>query len=290
LLPAGWGIVTGTALWRLKEWARISIIAFSVLLLLMGGIAGLMSVVVPIPVTPNSNVDPSVMTGIRIAMGGFCLLQFGIGIWWLVFFTRAKVKAQFVRIPLPVAGESMPQSAYPMQNASAEGTAATGSARRPVSITILAWLLLAGCFFIPLSLILHAPAMLFTKLLTGSSAVFLFLAFAAAQLWIGVGLLRLKPAARVAAIVYFAFGFVNSSVFFLAPGAHARAALMLESERSMFPWMRLIQNQPGFQVDMTPFFSIGAVAGLIGITIPLYFLITRKFAFDRAARRGSQAG
>lgn len=68
-----------------------------------------------------------------------------------------------------------------------------------------------------------------------------------------------------------------------APGAHERARLLMESEQAMFPWMLVLQGQPEFQIDATPFFVVGAVAGLIGITIPLYFLITRKFAFEKAA-------
>src|SRR5215472_18074603 len=36
ILPAIWGIVTGVGLLQLKNWGRISIIVFSVLLLLVG--------------------------------------------------------------------------------------------------------------------------------------------------------------------------------------------------------------------------------------------------------------
>lgn len=273
LLPAIWGIVTGIGLWRLKNWARISIIVFSVLLILMGGFSGLMTLVVPIPSNPNNTVDPSMMTGIRISMGAFMLTLAGIGVWWLVFFNRSKVKEQFGQFPfVPITG-SLTQTDQFRPTAG----------KRPLSITILAWLTLTGCLFIPLSLMLRAPAILFTKLLTGEPAILFYLGFAVAQLCIGVGLLRLKPAARMAAIVYFVFGSVNAAVFYLAPGGHARVLALMESERSMFPWMRMLPNQPEFHFDTTPFLVMAVMGGLICTAIPLYFLITRKFAFEKAA-------
>ncbi len=282
LLPAIWGVVTSIGLWRLKNWARISIIVFSVLLILMGGFSGLMTLVVPMPPPPNSTVDPSVMTGIRISMGAFMLALAGIGVWWLVFFNRPKVKEQFGQLPsVPVTGSQLPTNQLPPS--ALASTNDPGAAERPLSITIIAWFLLIGCMFIPFSLILRFPAILFTKLVTGWPAVLFYVSFATAQLCIGVGLLRLKPAARLAAMIYFVFGSVNAAVFYLAPGGHARMLALIESERTIFPWMRMLPNQPEFQFDTTPFMVMGAVSGLVGIAIPLYFLITRKVAYEKAA-------
>jgi hypothetical protein len=282
LLPAVWGVVTGIGLWRLRNWARISIIVFSVLLTLMGGFSGLMMLVVPIPSTPNNPVDPSVMTGIRVGMVAFRFALAGIGVWWLVFFNRLKVKGQFGQLSPALADGSPLQTAYSMQGPPV-GMIGAEEAKRPLSITILGWLVLTGCLFIPLSLILRAPAIFFTKLLIGWPAVLFYFGFAVAQLCIGVGLLRLRPAARTAAIIYFIFGSVNAAVFYLAPGGHARMLTLMESERVMFPWMRMLPSQPEFRFDATPFLVVGAVSGLIVTAIPLYFLITRRFAFEKSA-------
>lgn len=282
LLPAVWGIVTSIGLWRLKNWARISIIVFSVLLTLMGVCSGLMMLVVPMPPTPNTALDPSVMTGIRISMGAFMFALAGMGVWWLVFFNRSKVKEQFGQVPfVPVTGTQLPTNQNSLSTLAS--TNIPGVNKRPLSITIIAWLLLIGCLFLPLCFVLHTPAVLFTKLLIGWPADLFYLSFAVAQLCIGVGLLRLKPAARMAAIIIFAFGSVNAAVFYLAPGGHARMLALMERQQSMFPWMRMFPNQPEFQFDPTPFMYMGAVCGLIGAAIPLYFLITRKVAYEKAA-------
>jgi hypothetical protein len=282
LLPAIWGIVTGIGLWRLKNWARISVIVFSVLLILMGCFSGLMTLVVPIPPPQNNSVDPSMMTGIRISMGAFMLALAGIGVWWLMFFNRSKVKEQFGQLSPALADGSQFQTTNTVQG-TLVGTADSSANKRPLSITILAWFLLAGCLFVPLSLGLHAPAILFTKLLNGWPAALFYLSLAVVQLCIGVGLLRLRPTARTAAIIYYVFLSVNAVVFYLAPGGHGRMLSFMESERSMFPWMHMLPSQPEFHFDSTPFLVMGAVGGLIGTAIPLYFLITRKFAFEKAA-------
>jgi hypothetical protein len=94
-----------------------------------------------------------------------------------------------------------------------------------------------GCLVIPLNVLLGASAVLFTKILTD----FLQYSFswsAVPQLFIGVGILRLKPAARTVGICYLAFGFVNAAIFYVAPGSRARMSALIESQRSMFPWMQ----------------------------------------------------
>ena len=274
LLPAIWGAATAIGLWKLKSWARISMIVFSVLLILMGAFTGLVMIVMPFPSTP-AVPDPSLMSNVRIVMGGFWLTLMGIGIWWLVFFTRPKVVQQFVRrsTPSSLRETQLVNGLAPRQTTSSKGT-------RPLSITIIAWLLLAGCVFIPLAAVFRAPFAVFTSLLSGRTALFIYLCFAVAQLCIGLGLLRLKPAARIGAIAYLVFGFVNTAVFYFAPGRHARLLALLESERSIFPWMLPFQDQAQYQLNFTPPLILGSIVGLVLIAVQLYFLITRKRAFE----------
>lgn len=277
-VPAVWGIVTGIGLLRLRNWARISIIVFSVLLILMVGFSGLVTLVAPFPPPQNNAVDPAMMTGIRMAIGAFMLALSGIGVWWLVFFNRLKVKEQFGELPPVIADGSPLHAAYPVQSSPA-GAADHSAVKRPLSITILAWFLLIGCLFVPLGLVLRTPMILFTKILTGWPAVLVCLGYAGAQAYIGVGLLRLKPAVRTAGIIFYTFGFVNAAVFYFAPGGHARLLALLQTQQSMFPWMRPFMTHPEFQFDPISFLILGTVGGLVGIMLPMYFLITRKFAF-----------
>ena len=281
ILPAVWGIVTSIGLFRLKEWARISMIAFSVLLIVMSSFGGLIGMLMPLPRDPAHPVDPAFLTGMRIFMGAFSLALLSLGIWWLVFLNRHKVKEQFVA-PVPVPAWPPPPAMDPAAIASAIGNIPVVP-QRPLSLTILAWFLLAGCMFIPVNLALHSPAIFLTRVLTGWEATAYFLAFIPLHLYVGIGLLRLQPAARTMGVVYCVLLFVNAAVFYLAPGGRTRVADLLQRSQKSNPLVPAWPSQAFSTMDITPFFLMGAVAGLIGLLVPLYFLITRKEAFEKAA-------
>ena len=281
-LLATWGILTSIGLFRLREWARISIIVFSVLVVLQGTFGVLTLLVMPILPSPNQAADPAIMMGVRIFMAGFSLALLSLGVWWLVFFTREKVTEQFASAPAallaPPASQVFPSTFAPPVVASLPGS--TGC---PLSFTILAWLMLVSCLFIPLNLLLHAPIVLFTKILTGKPAVVCLIALLALWLYIGIGLLRLRLTARIVAIAYCCFMFASTATFYLAPGGSSRVQDVLRRSEAMFPWIQPWQNQQSFLFDARPFMVVGACIGLAALLVPLYFLITRKGAFEKAA-------
>ena len=297
LLPAAWGITTSIGLFRLRHWARISIIVFAALLALFGlfsllGAFAMLAMPAP-PTPPGARVDPQFMANfmvvMRVFMVVFALAQLGIGIWWLVFFNRVKVKEQFTPrmafAPLPaVAGTPPPpslntaSSAYSTQASAPAAPTLLRGPGRPVSITIIGWYLLVGALLLPLNLFLRTPAALLVNILTGWQATAYFLAMLGVHAYVGVGLLRLQPVARLVGIAYFVFGFVNSAVFFFAPGGRGRMAKLLEVSQSAFFWMRQPHAAP---FDLAPFMMIGAVMGMLLVLVPLCFLIINRQAFAR---------
>ncbi len=279
ILPAIWGIASGIGLLRLKNWARISTIVFSVILILMSVFSGLITVLVPLP--NASGADPAVMAGFRLVMGLFWAALFSVGVWWLVFFTRANVKAQFVppvnlslSPPTPVETVLSEASSQPLQARAPD---------RPLSLTIIAWLLLIGCAFFPLSIAMRFPTFLLTKVVSGWPAGVYFLVAGALQLYIGIGLLRLQPLARTVGVWYYVAMMVNAGCFYFAPGSRVRFTALMEAQQKMFPRLFWMQNQPEFHFDPLPFMYVGACFGIIVIAIPIYLLVTRKAAFERAA-------
>jgi len=224
LLPSVWGIASGIGLFGLKNWARISTIVFSILLILMGGFDSLIFLVMPnLPTRSGSQaLDPAFLSAMRIGMAGFSFGLLAIGAWWLIYLTRPRIKQLFVPASTVTVFAPRP-SLTPMQPDPAFAMPATvGRPQRPLSFTVLAWFLVVCTAFLPVNLVLHAPVMFFTVILTGRPAIAVYFAFAAVCLYIGVGLLRFKPLARSVAVGYFIFNFINFAVFYLAPGRRAR--------------------------------------------------------------------
>lgn len=285
---AVWGIVTSIGLFRLKEWARISMIVFSVLLIAISAFGGLMIMIIPFPTTPNQAADHTATVWVRAFMAAFWLFHLSIGVWWLVFFNRAKVKLQFGSLPANAAG-SAPEVAYSASPLAPLPAAASRGPQRPLSLTIIAWLLLIGCLYLPANLFLRPPVLLFTKILTGWAASAYLLLVAAVSLYIGIGLLQLKPVARSVGVYFYSF-FLANSMTFLLPGGSARKMEMLHKFYESYPWMKLpTGEQFDFPFDITPFLWIGFIVGVATLAVQLFFLITRKEAFERAAARAANA-
>jgi hypothetical protein len=270
LAPAIWGLCSGIGLWRLKNWARICTLVFAGLLCCMGLFGGLVALVMPIPVTAAQQAQmPEIGTVMKVWTIGLALAQLGVGVWWLIFFLRPKVIAQFepLRPPVPFQGE-MPIG----EAAMVAPPSITGG--RPVSITVIACLLFVGTAFFPFLMLMHTPTLFLGKILTGPAAVGILLAFMVAHVGIGVGLLKVQPWARVAGLLYFGFALVNGSLTWLRPDAQELMRTMMKSQSSMFGPVPLIELPRAY-------FIVMAILGIVVAAIPMYFLATRKAAFER---------
>src|SRR3954447_8443463 len=108
-VPAVWGIVTAVGLLQLKNWARISTIVISVLLIVFGAFGVLTSMVFFLKPPPGNGVDPKFFAVMGVVAGMFALAEIGVGIWWIVFCNRAGVKTQFLpqAYPSPPTGQGV---------------------------------------------------------------------------------------------------------------------------------------------------------------------------------------
>jgi hypothetical protein len=175
---AAWGITTSVGLFRMRGWARWSILVFSALLAFMGGSSALMISIIPMPPTPQ--VSEQFMAGIKIGIVVFYGVLALMGAFWLYYFNTARVRTQF-----------------------GTGAAVDGPGGRPLSVSVIAWLMLIGGATCIGGAFFPFPGLMFGLMLTGWSARALYIGFAAIEIWIGVGLLRLNPLSRVLAIAMF---------------------------------------------------------------------------------------
>jgi len=268
---AAWGIATGVNLLHMREWARISMIVFSGLLLVMA-VPGLLMMIVmplptpPVPAVPNGEAIPPLehfMTAVRIGLAVFYALLALLGGWWVYFFNSRPIREQFRGAIEPTSETWAPAAFAP--------TEVSGSPKRPVSITIIAYLTLVGACMFPILNILHLPLTFLGFFFTGGKAALIVTGYMSVQLLMAYGLLKLEKWGRSLAIYYFNFAIFNSIISVILPGAQARYE---EATAAMQTSMGLPPTPFQFPIWFSLVFSLPMIA------VQLWFVVTRKQAFE----------
>jgi hypothetical protein len=245
---SAWGISTGIAIFLRRRWARISILAFATLLTFMSACGMLVILFIQLPATAQRDVG-ALMPMLRLGMTAFCGALAVIGVWWLVLFNRNRTKEYFA------------------------GQEPASESARPLSVTAIAWFLLIGVAFTSSSAIFLLPAILFGIVLTGWASLALYAACAAAQIYLGTGLLRLREGARVGSIAYLCFSAVNNTVSLVRPG-YAEMMRELQIAKPIL----LPAGTATTVVGPTGLFALSAAA--IGAVF-IFFLVRQAPAFAR---------
>jgi hypothetical protein len=251
-----WGGLAAFGLFRMRPWARLSILVIGALLMIFFGISLAMFLFATqqMPEFQTSGRAGSIL-GVFVGIYSIPILA---GLWWLIYFNRAPVKAAFL-----------------------EGVQAPTGPVRPLSITVIAWHLVAFAVLTPLALWIHFPALLLGMFLTGWAAALVYCGYAIIELFIGVGLLRLKPWSLTAAVWFCLFVMLNSVVFAFVPDTNAK---LLAAMKSMFPDI----SASAGSIEPTPPI-LNAAIGVLMAALPLYYFVTRKRAFLDAGRKSEVA-
>jgi hypothetical protein len=273
VLFSGWGIASGVGLLDLREWSRISMMAFSALLLAISVPGLLMFLFVKLPM-PASSPDPEmtqrVMWITRIFGGAFYALLAILAVAWLYYFNLRAVKDQF-------AARRGATSAADLLSATRVGQYSGG---RPLSITIIAGLLMLGALSLPLFLVLHFPMMFLGYFFTGPPALVIISTYSVVQVMLAYGLWELKAWARSLAIYYFNFAIFNAVISAILPGAEARYESAMTAIQSSMN-LPASSAQVHFPLWVALFFSLPVIG------IQLWFLIASKSAFEGPANSTS---
>lgn len=251
ILLGACGLWTAIDLLRLKRWARYSIITFAAVLGVFSAIGALVSAFMNISVPQNAAAGFN--TFMRIFIGGFYGVLLSISAWWVIYFTSASVKAQF--------------------ESPAEHMA--GAARRPVGVTVIAAFMLFGAASSVIAILIRMPMLLLGTVLMGKTAMLAMLAFLGANLYIGIGLLRMQEAARKITLGWIAFHIVNGILMVARP--HTFEKLV-----KAYPWLQNAQSQAAFR--MWPVVVSSAVIYLLYLGVA-YYLIKLRPAFAVPASR-----
>lgn len=199
---AVWGILTAVGLFRLRRWARYSVLVIGGALALIGLVSALTTLlflVVPLPVA--SGMDASQVNNVQAitrvifgVVGCLYLILCAVGVSWLVYFNRKKVCEVF-----------------------AGGMGEAPQSRRPFLIAVIAILNLFGAATCLLMVFLPIPGAIFGLLLHGWQKAALYLAFAALELAVGVGLWRMAEWGRRLTLGMMVLMLAQSVVYLVRP-------------------------------------------------------------------------
>jgi hypothetical protein len=241
------GIWTSIGLFKLRPWARASMLVFAGFLAAASLFFLLITAILPLPPEAMALTDQTFRRTASVVMG----VPLAIAVWWLIQFNTPSTKAAFA----------------------SQGDA--GISTRPVSITFIAWMTIVGAVSCVFPLLTHAPVFLFGAVFTGWISPVFYLFFALLSLYVGKGLLDLNERARLVAIALSAFGLVHTIVVTLVPTVRQK---MLEVQRA------LEQKQPHpLPFDQGVFTNIifGCVAVVAAGSI--WFLVRNRAAFNASS-------
>ena len=252
-----WGIASAVGLLRLRNWARISVIVYAAMLSVICVFSMLplllWQFVTPLPLPAQEGVPPGMMTAALVITIAFALALAALSVWWLVYFNRAKIKAQFV-----------------------DGAKVIVPPRRPVTITVIAWLMMVGSLFLLVTLFGRYPAFVFGFLLEGWGGAAFYVIYGIGGLAVGIGLLRFKPLSHTLAVCYYGFGVLNAAATLLVPGSFARMQSFTQN---------LIQGNSALPTALVEqYFKILMVWALLFTSAILWILLSRRQAFIRACQ------
>jgi hypothetical protein len=265
LAVAVFGITTGVGILRLKNWARISALAWAAISAGLCSIILLFSMIMPLP-APNGP-HPISTTTLRMFIILFYSIPVVVGIWWLILFNRPRVRAEFLDT---TSAEQAPIIAGIVPAVSA------AAPRCPLPIAIIAAFLalsFLSAFLMPL-LHMPVPVILFAHRLHGSLATGTFVVTTMLMLVAAVGLWKLKLWSYPLIVCLQSFWLLSGLVTFLSPNFE-------QTMREVFEEMQMPNSDYASQLYLQhrPLALVGLLPAVALLAILLYY----RPAFLKAA-------
>jgi hypothetical protein len=257
---AVFGIFVGVGILRRRNWARISILVWGgfmsvvsaftipVLFLVFNAIPGMM---------PKDAYGTPMLTIVKWFSVLFYGIPLGMGIWWLVLFTRPRVAAAFTDSAASAAyPPTMDVSGFPLSAAPA-GTNLASKPACPLPLMIFAGFLIFSAFFMMLIVLIPVPGLMpfffFGRFFSGFSAKLILALLGLVFGIAGVGILKLKPLALHTVLVLQSVFFINGILSVLNPrflAAVQEAMQRVDAENPAFASGNPLLTGSFFQIIM----------------------------------------
>src|SRR5271157_4090099 len=292
-LLAIFGIFVGANILRRRNWARISILIWGGLMAFFSAITMAVTLLVmdQLPsVMPHAAEAAPVLAVMKWVLAVFYAIPLGVGIWWLILFTRKAVVEEF-NPPLARLhpGKTLDASGFP-QEPPPPPSYVPGGPACPLPLLIIAGLdIFSGVsmltfLFIPYSFISAIPFFVFGHAFHGGLALVFLVLFGVVYAVCGVGIIKLKPWALDPLIWCKALFFLSGVVTFLNPQF---MPAMREAIAKMMP------TNPEIPVNLWPFsdtyFKSMMAFGFAFALAMLALLIVYRKRYLEAARINNPA-
>jgi hypothetical protein len=195
-------IFVGANVLRRRNWARITILIWGGLMTFFSAVSIVTTLLVLtyMPSTmPNAGDVASVMAVMKWVLALFYAIPLGVGIWWLILFTRKAVVEEFNPLSARLhPGKTLDASGFPQEPPEAPSYVPGGPAC-PLPLIIIAGLdILSGAstlgiLLIPFSLLSSIPMFLFGHVFYGGASLVFLVLLGIVYLVCGIGIIRLKP-------------------------------------------------------------------------------------------------
>jgi len=201
-LLAIFGIFVGAGILRRRNWARISILIWGGLMTFFSAITMVATFFVmnnlP-PTLPNAADAASFMAVFKWVLALFYAIPLGVGIWWLILFTRKPVVDDFNPLLARLhPGKTLDASGFP-QEPPPPPSYVPGGPACPLPLLIIAGLdIFSGAsmltlLIVPYSFISAIPIFLFGHAFHGGFALVFLVLLGIVYAVCGVGIIKLKP-------------------------------------------------------------------------------------------------
>lgn len=278
LLISGFCAWTVVGLFRVRQWARVSIFILGVLLALFALLGALSSVIAALSqsMVPQSGpgLPPGTMKIVLLGTAAFYFCMGLIGVWWLVYFNLRRVKAVFAAYGVLRQNGMAP--AAPMEGVWVDPSNQKHSAIGTL-VNCLAVLYILGAVSGVVCALLHFPVFFLGHIFHGTSAGLLLLAMSAISIAIAIGLIRRMKVAWIGALVFNALGVISELALVLPANRAAIRSYQQEIVSRMFHAfpMRTDQLMPGQTI------VVGAIVGTLMLIAIFWLLIRARSLFQQ---------
>ncbi|HXR32178.1 MAG TPA: hypothetical protein VN830_00610 [Verrucomicrobiae bacterium] len=293
------GIFVGANIFRRRNWARISILIWGGLMAFFSAITMVATFFIMnnLPSTlPNAAETATFMAVFKWVMALFYTIPLGVGIWWLILFTRKPVVDEFNPLCARLhPGKTLDSSGFP-QEPPPPPSYVPGGPACPLPLLIIAGLdIFSGVsmltlLIVPYSFISALPIFLFGHAFHGGFALVFFVLLGIVYAVCGVGIIKLKPWALDPLIWCKALFFLSGVVTFLNPHF---MPMMKEAILKMVPKIPDLPANAQIPANLFPFsdtyFKAMMVFGFAFGAAMLALLIVYRKRYLEAARTKNAA-